>query len=157
MGYSTRYTTEGECVMGYSTRYSLRWEAVTWKPAPLCNHAKSATAKFCETCGKPATRSLDDVVAAYIADHEDEEIGFALDRDGSTTDSCKWYDHLDDLAQMSREIPGVLFHLSGEGEEAGDIWDAFALNGATQKHKVKIVRVTAPHAWPPSGGEEGPK
>ena len=53
------------------------------------------------------------------------------------------------LEAMSHEIPGVLFHLKGEGEEAGDIWDLFALDGKVQKHQAKIVRQNEPdpEAW----------
>ena len=134
--------------MGYSTRYEMTWEAKNWKAKPLCAHPKSAKAKFCETCGKPNTTvALDDVVGSYIEEHE--EMHYALEQDGSTNQSCKWYDHAKDLEVMSCEIPGVLFHLKGEGEEAGDIWDLFALDGKVQKHQAKIVRQNEPDpkAW----------
>ncbi len=133
--------------MGYSTSFELTWEATpAWKAAPLCSHEKSDRVKFCAECGKPnATVSLEEVVGDYIEEHED--MSYALGRDGSTNDSCKWYDHQEDLAAMSAEIPHVLFHLKGEGESAGDIWDAFALDGQVQKHAAKVVRVTAAEPW----------
>jgi hypothetical protein len=40
---------------------------------------------------------------------------------------------------LSRAIANVLFKLSGEGENAGDIWVGYALNGKWQKQKAKIV------------------
>lgn len=141
--------------MGYSTTYKMKWTAVTWKPQPLCSHPKASDAKFCATCGKPnACLTLDDVVGFYIESHE--EMAYALEPDGSTRESCKWYKHLEDLKKMSEEIRGVLFHLEGKGEEAanGDIWDAFALDGQLQKHEAQIVRVTEPKPWPAPPGSE---
>lgn len=133
--------------MGYSTTYKMKWTVVTWKPTPFCSHPKAPDAKFCATCGKPnASLTLDDVVGSYIERHE--EMAYALET------GCKWYEHLSDLKKMTEEIRGVLFHLEGEGEEAGDIWDAFALNGQTQKHEARIIRVTKPKPWPAKGASE---
>lgn len=132
--------------MGYSTTFRLSWTPTTWGPTPLCSHVKAPDAKFCATCGKPnVCTSLDSLVGSYIEDHETMQ--YALKPDGSTSESCKWYDAVDDIGIMSQAIRGVIFHLEGEGEDAGDIWDAFALDGATQRHAAKIVRVTEPVGW----------
>lgn len=133
--------------MGYSTRYKLSWTpTAAWKEPPLCSHAPPRTDKFCKECGRPnQTVKLDEIVGDYIEERED--MSYALTRTGETNDSCKWYEHEEHLAEMSKAIPGVVFHLTGVGEEAGDIWDAFALDGEVQKHPAQIVRVESPKPW----------
>ena len=54
---------------------------------------------------------------------------FALDESGETNESCKWYDWKDDITEFSKLYPDVVFLLKGEGEESGDIWRAYFLNG----------------------------
>ena len=41
---------------------------------------------------------------------------YALDEDGGTEESCKWYDHEKKLKSFSKVHPNWLFTLSGEGE-----------------------------------------
>ena len=108
--------------MGYATSYEL-----DWTPQPNCELSEK----------KLAAR-----VAAYIIDHD--EMSYALEENGDTAQSCKWYDHEPDMRAMSKAIPNVLFHLSGEGEESGDIWDAWFLNGKGQKHHVQLRRKEKP-------------
>lgn len=57
-------------------------------------------------------------------------LSYALDEDG---DSCKWYNHEDDMLRLSREFPDILFELHGEGEEAGDLWRKYFKNGKVQR------------------------
>jgi hypothetical protein len=108
--------------MGYNTSYELYWE-----PQKSCELSKM---------------KLDAKVGKYIADHE--EMSYALAEDGSTEERCKWYDWKDDMKTMSTKFKDVLFHLSGEGEESGDIWDAWFLNGKAQVHEAEIIRKEAP-------------
>ena len=56
-------------------------------------------------------------------------------------DSCKWYEHNDDMKKVSKKHPDVVFILDGEGEESGDVWRKFYKNG-----KVAVWR---PHIEPP--------
>ena len=70
--------------------------------------------------------SAEDVIA--------EQVGY-----NPFDDNCKWYDHDDDMLEMSRKFEGVLFKLSGEGEEAGDLWRAYYLNGKIQECKGVIT------------------
>ncbi len=111
--------------MGYNTTHTLSWTATK---------AKSAVSK----------KALDAKVGSYI-----EKEGLPLEPDGSAVDACKWYEHEDDMREMSKKFKSVLFHLQGEGESSGDIWDAFFLNGKTQHHEAKVVRAEAPddEAW----------
>lgn len=61
-------------------------------------------------------------VRGYLSKNED--MCYAL----GGGDSCKWYDHEADMIQMSREFPDILFELTGEGEEAGDLWRKYFKN-----------------------------
>lgn len=57
--------------------------------------------------------------------------------DGS--DPCKWYTNEKDMQKLSQLFPDVLFTLSGEGEEAGDIWAKYFLDGKMQEAKAEII------------------
>lgn len=67
------------------------------------------------------------------------EAKWALLNDGSTKDSTKWYDSLKDLKNFSLSHPEALFKLYGEGEESGDIWQAYFKAGKMQMCKAKII------------------
>lgn len=54
-------------------------------------------------------------------------------------DSCKWYDHETDMRVFSKRFPDVLFELSGEGEEAGDIWRKYFRDGKMQSCPGEIT------------------
>lgn len=125
--------------MGYNTRFFLSWTVTSdWKPA-TCGHDNAASAKFCQECGVSlAPASVDKVIGDYIEEHLD-----FLPRNGGSTDTIR-----EDMRKMSSEIPNVIFHLTGEGENAGDLWDLYALSGRTQKHKAEIVRKPPdPKGW----------
>lgn len=134
--------------MGYATRYNMNWAAQDeYVEPPSCSHKPPKKSRFCPECGGPVGKiPLDDIVAAYIANNESME--YAMDSGGDSKDACKWYDHEDDMRKMSSSIQHVLFCLHGEGEESGDIWDAYFLNGKAQKHKAEIrIAPMDPKAW----------
>lgn len=79
------------------------------------------------------------IVAAWIESGESEEADYALTDDGSTNESCKWYEHEQDLLALSAKHPDVLFTLHGEGEEAGDVWRKYFLGGKVHAPKTRIV------------------
>lgn len=54
-------------------------------------------------------------------------------------ESCKWYDHEDDMKWLSKEYSGTVFKLHGEGEESGDLWDKYFLNGKMQACKAIVT------------------
>lgn len=64
---------------------------------------------------------------------------FALDEDGNSEKSCKWYDCKEDIKEFSKSHPDVLFLLEGEGEEAGDIWKFYARNNKCCFQQAQIV------------------
>ena len=67
-----------------------------------------------------------------------EDAEYALCDDGSTADACKWYDHEKDMREFTKLHPDALFILSGEGEEAGDIWKEYYKGGKCQRTKAEI-------------------
>ena len=50
-----------------------------------------------------------------------------------------WYNWSEDMAKISRNYPNILFTLSGEGEEAGDLWKAYFKDGNVQECKAIIT------------------
>ena len=71
---------------------------------------------------------------------ECEDAQYALDCNGDTYQSCKWYGHETDMKRFSEKHPEALFKLSGEGEESGDIWDEYYRDGKVQVCKARIVK-----------------
>ncbi len=55
---------------------------------------------------------------------------------------CKWYGHEKDMRKISKHFPKILFVLEGEGEENGDIWKMYFLDGKAQRCKA-ILRFPA--------------
>lgn len=66
---------------------------------------------------------------------ECEGANYALDEEGCSNDSCKWYDSDKDLIAFSKKHPKVLFLLEGVGEESGDEWKLYVQDGHTQRCK----------------------
>jgi len=69
----------------------------------------------------------------YIEEHEDLN-----DAVGKKQDNVKWYDHDDDMLEMSRHFPDVTFILTGEGEET-DYWKTKYKDGKMASVSGSIV------------------
>ena len=54
-------------------------------------------------------------------------------------DTCKWYNHEKDMREYSKRYPELVFEISGEGEEAGDLWKDYYQNGLMQRTRAKIT------------------
>lgn len=124
--------------MGYYTHYSLEWQADDSPDFQPCEHKKPAGVKFCPECGvENVNKTLDQVVGEYIRGNENMD--YAMTTDGESNEQCKWYDHQIDMVEMSKKFHGVLFTLSGEGEESGDVWKEYYKDGLVQVARAKIV------------------
>ena len=54
-------------------------------------------------------------------------------------DTIKWYEWEEDIRNLSKEFPDILFEVSGDGEESEDFWIAYFLNGKMQFCPGRIV------------------
>lgn len=52
--------------------------------------------------------------------------------------SCKWYEHDEEMTDLSRQFPENIFCLYGEGEETGDLWYTYYKNGKKQYCPARI-------------------
>lgn len=53
-------------------------------------------------------------------------------------ESCKWYDHAEDMIELSIRHKGTVFVLFGEGEDAGNLWRKYFKDGKTQESPAII-------------------
>lgn len=63
----------------------------------------------------------------------------AYDNGIEVDDEMKWYDHDKDMIKLSLMYPDILFKLEGEGEEQGDHWKNYYMNGKVQKTRAQIT------------------
>lgn len=70
---------------------------------------------------------------------ENEDAAYAIGENGESKEESKWYNHEKDLRDFSKKHPDTLFKLIGEGEESGDIWHEYYLDGKMQRCKAELV------------------
>jgi hypothetical protein len=86
----------------------------------------------------------------YELEHEPKSLGHSpsIEKEMETLgsgeydpfeDTVKWYEHEEDMKKLSLQFPDVLFTLSGEGEEAGDVWKKYFKNGKVQVAKAVLT------------------
>lgn len=95
-----------------------------------------------------------------------ELTAFGVERDEATTeledivgndplsDSCKWYEHDEDMLKLAKRFPDAVFMLSGEGEEAGDVWRAYYKHGEPVAVCQAELRFPEPPAWALAAGAQ---
>ena len=54
-------------------------------------------------------------------------------------DAYKWYNHVEDMENLSIEFPEYWFVLYGEGEESGDLWKEMYHNSLYQRINAEIT------------------
>jgi hypothetical protein len=100
--------------MGYSTRFELQYD-------------------FSQSDQVELDRLIEDMNSGKtFGSHE-------LSLDFSDWESMKWYDYDNDMKELSREYPNVMLVLSGEGEEPGDLWRAWYMNGDSVEVQAVIT------------------
>lgn len=120
--------------MGYYTEYSM--SVHDWgKRTPTLK--REIAQKICDMydaneCMWPIAS---EIMANGVDSYDDNYCG--LDIDGE--EACKWYEHEEDMLELSRAFPNVTFKLHGDGEEKEDMWDSYYKNGKSVNYQAKIV------------------
>lgn len=60
------------------------------------------------------------------------------DFDLSCDEASKWHDHEEEMLEMSKKIPEIVFCLHGEGEASEDLWYKYFKNGKIQHCRARI-------------------
>ena len=109
--------------MSYDTHYDLNWEGdspsmedVIYQAAELVDGAAPGTPEH-----KTASEEWEQMLDCSM--------------------SCRWYQHEADMARISQAWPQTVFELSGQGEDAGDVWKKYFLNGRVQRAPGVITHV----------------
>lgn len=138
--------------MGYHTSYSLEVKKYGDEPSikeinldEVIKKVKTGSSQeeilhdleFIKSGKKNILITPEMIIEEFVTTHE--YASYALTKTGGTSESCKWYDYNEELAKFSKKYPNWLFILSGEGEEAGDIWKNYYLNGKVQQAVAKIT------------------
>lgn len=110
--------------MGYYTDFTLN----------ISNTRRSRSGKLC----------LESEMEPGLLAKVSEEIGHLGvledgDADYGWYGNAKWYSHDEDMLELSKKFPTVLFTLFGDGEETEDLWYTYYLNGAYQHAPARIV------------------
>lgn len=137
--------------MGYATYYSLK---LTQLDNEVQTVEKTIDGLIADVKNNKLDQSklieqLNQVKNGYVNVDEDyilkdlrnsnQEARYALSENGASNNNSKWYECKEDLKEFSKKYPNWLFTLSGEGEQSGDIWKAYFVNGKVQLAKARIV------------------
>lgn len=129
--------------MGYYTRFSLELEQLEGEAhaaksikdliAEISNSNEVDRAqliKDLQNIENPPITSAEEIIAKLR--ETNENASYSLGEDGETQDESKWYDHQPEMQAFSKQFPNWLFTLTGEGEESGNLWKKYFLNGKVQ-------------------------
>lgn len=108
--------------MGYSTNYSLKVELLV---GGIVAELKGET-------------PLLDLIQLFRLNCEGAS-GSLQPNGKPSGNGFSWYEHERDLRAFSLKHPNILFTLHGEGNEAGDIWNKYFLNGKFQEARVVLT------------------
>ena len=75
------------------------------------------------------------IVRHMMRKHNNEDAYYGL----LSEESAKWYDHEEEILELSEEFPDFVFILSGDGEEQGDVWKKHFHNGYVETHVPKMM------------------
>ena len=122
--------------MGYYTRYSLKTEPEFFEKVHTIEEFLSSKPNISE---EDANRIVTTVVLV-----QDEVVRLLSQKYfpfNPFDEATKWYECLEDMKDVSLQMPGIIFTLKGEGEEAEDIWIAYFKDG---KHQICKAEITFP-------------
>ena len=88
--------------------------------------------------------ALNKIMERYYG-HEDckdleykEDIEFCSYFEQLFFDCCKWYQHDQDMLELSKMFPDVWFIVHGDGEEYDDLWYKYYHNGQMQECRGEV-------------------
>ena len=124
MGYYTRFKIS---TMGkpFSEKEIKELELLKSQAAKLKGELKKIALEGIAAKEKRVIRDPKSLVKEYLSFNPFE---------GST----KWYEYDENMKTISKKYPETIFILEGEGEESGDIWKRYYLNGKVQVAEAKI-------------------
>ncbi len=127
--------------MGYYTHYSLQIDSSLFEAKN--EEAKETEIEAVKQSGmtKEMKSNVISLIEAKYADNSNLTILDVIEEIGHNPfdDSCKWYEHDEDMIQISEKYKNVLFTLTGTGEEKYDIWRKYYYNGKMQSVTGKVV------------------
>lgn len=106
--------------MGYNTKYRLWHDA---KDKKTLNAIQKAL-------------RIKGIKDNWLDPIKDESQKWYYDPDGLT---MKWYEHEDDMRDIAKQFPTVLFELTGDGEEWNDKWKLYLKGKETQVSRARIT------------------
>lgn len=120
--------------MGYETNFSLKYKVYGKQ---TCEHEIIESAKYCHVCGIPLDAySAIKQLEYYLKNTDNYYLQDFMEWESFTG---KWYEHEEDMKQLSLQFPHILFTLSGDGEEKEDLWRKYFLAGKMQVARAIIV------------------
>lgn len=118
--------------MGYYTYFELTHEV-----EPKCKFSeKEIQKKVAETLSKRIFGDAHELTGSDLRKIEDGKFDYNYKL---FYDSLKWYEYDEDMIALSKELPGVYFTLSGNGEYDDDFWIAVYHEGEGETFPGRIV------------------
>lgn len=121
--------------MGYYTDFSLRvFDIYNGERKSFITYLNEKTIE--DWANRNEDRNVEHYVkmCKYLEDNRDAFYGIFCG-------NVKWYDYESSMITLSQKFPDCLFVLEGSGEEQGDLWKHYFLNG---KHKKVYAVLTIP-------------
>ena len=112
-GFESLTFRHKETGVGYYTRFRVSFRSVG-EPDPYLPFIQTDTAE------------------AFVPTLNALLVDGVFQPDGWSCDTLKWYDWELDMMRASAQMPGVLMILTGSGEDDGDLWRAYFLDGRVQ-------------------------
>lgn len=117
--------------MGYYTRYELEAKE---------GNSYLIASKMFEECNSSEKFYAFEYALNDFIENLDENSGNNFSLFLESGEETKWYEHEEDMKFLSLQFPEVLFKLHGEGEENGDVWDKYFMNGKMQHcHAIMTI------------------
>ena len=108
--------------MGYYTHFKIEFG----------NHSQEDSLKLKESIKQCCPSLVDALEYEYPSEYEDyllEEEIFLY---------AKWYNHKEEITELSKHFPNLNITIHGHGEEIGDEWMLYVKAGKREKHHVEF-------------------